>query len=170
MNYDFETIRAKLTGAHVSDNARRNRLYPTDVQILSVLELHQERGPIHSLYSEAQMDIWSAGLLEYAPLTVRQEKLQKAGKAWSLRRKLQITTEGRAYLWRLELIMRRAKLKADRNALRRYERHGARRRGGMVRWVAALHPPLDANAALDVLYAEYNAAKMDNRALMAGAL
>ena len=98
MNYDFETIRAKLTGAHVSDNARRNRLYPTDVQILSVLETHQQRGPLHFGVSGWNGDIWSAGLLEYAPLTERQEKLQKAGKAWSLRRKLQITDTGKWYL------------------------------------------------------------------------
>lgn len=161
MTYDFETIRAKLTGANVSDNARRHRLYPTDAQIQSTLDLHRQRGPLPTEHFAWQGDLWSVGLLEYAPLTPRQEKLKADGRGWALRRKFQITSEGEAFLWRLKLI----KPHEVRATLRRYER----RFSSATRWASAV---IEAQriAALNMLVAEHDAHGIDTRTLMGGAI
>ena len=165
MEYNFELIRAKLIGTNASAATLRNRKFATDEQMYTALLHCKQHDPIRLGNGTATRAAHNAGLLEYAPLTERQEITIKRNPDAKLSRKMQLSTGGKRYLDDLHAELYTPKTKADRAFLRTYER----RFNPSLRWTAAV-VRAQRIAALNILDTEHDAHVADTRALMAGAI
>lgn len=163
-DYDFESIHRAVCPpvGTLTLGQRFNRAWPSPCDMITFLSLLNDVEFIESKTTTTPVGpaYWQA---MNNTLLGSPEKKWANGSAYVSHR---LTAKGRAYLCWLKVVTHKPTPRADREVLRRYER----RFSTSARWVAALHPPLTTHQALDVLYAEYNAHKMDARALMAGAI
>ena len=98
MNYDFETIRDKLTGVTANENTRRHRLFATGEQLQSELTKYKYGVVRYRSFGIAESDLLNTKLFEIASPTPRQKALMSRTKQLKLRPRVQITLLGTLYL------------------------------------------------------------------------